>query len=72
MIFQEECRRGTGWDKPLDNESKDAWRRWLKSLPHLKDIWIPRCYKFDIQDIMTDMMGLHHVAFVYDKAKLAP
>ncbi|XP_045122645.1 uncharacterized protein LOC123511096 [Portunus trituberculatus] len=96
MIFQEECRRGTGWDDPQANESKEAWRRWLRGLPHLKDIRIPRCYQHDIEstttDIqlhhfsdasqrvygavsylrLTDMMGLHRVAFVYGKAKLAP
>ncbi|XP_045104409.1 uncharacterized protein LOC123499943 [Portunus trituberculatus] len=96
MIFQEECRRRTGWDELLADESKDAWRRWLRGLPHLEGIRIPRCYQHDIKDTISDIqlhhfcdasqraygavsylritgvMGVHYVAFVYGKAKLAP
>ncbi|XP_045118426.1 uncharacterized protein LOC123508647 [Portunus trituberculatus] len=59
MIFQEECRRRTGWDEKLADKTMTAWRRWLTDLPYLTRIRVPRCYRHESTGSTTDVQ-LHH------------
>ncbi|XP_041850911.1 uncharacterized protein LOC121646099 isoform X2 [Melanotaenia boesemani] len=43
-MLQEMCKHGTGWDDPLTDELKPAWRKWKDDLQNLEKIIIPRCY----------------------------
>ena len=45
IIFQEECKRGTGWDEPMAEQSRTAWRRWLEELHYLSRVRVSRCYQ---------------------------
>ena len=38
-------KRNLGWDEPIAEAELEQWRFWLKGLPVLKSIEIPRCFK---------------------------
>ena len=42
-ILQEMCRRGLGWDDPVPEALRPSWDQWLKELPQLESLRIPRC-----------------------------
>ena len=43
ILFQSECKRGTGWDDPLSEETVTKWNRWSQELPVLEELGIGRC-----------------------------
>ena len=45
MIFQELTRLGLGWDEPIPQHLEAKWIRWMKDLPMLEKMYIPRCIK---------------------------
>ncbi|XP_055589815.1 uncharacterized protein LOC129741996 [Uranotaenia lowii] len=45
VILQEIWRAGTAWDEAIDNDPFRKWLQWLKVLPNLEDIRIPRCFR---------------------------
>ena len=44
LLFQELCRRGTGWDEKLDESMKIKWRLCNKVLKGIENVSIPRWY----------------------------
>ncbi|XP_045130684.1 uncharacterized protein LOC123515864 [Portunus trituberculatus] len=44
LIFQDECRRQAGWDKPLTEPNVALWRKWLGDWNGREEVRIPRCY----------------------------
>ncbi|XP_053699242.1 uncharacterized protein LOC128746219 [Sabethes cyaneus] len=45
ILLQEIWRSGVGWDDPIATKEWDKWRLWLKILPRIESIRIPRCYR---------------------------
>ena len=42
LIFQDSWCRGVGWDELLPDDLGTRWSNWLKLLPGLRDVCIPR------------------------------
>ena len=42
LIFQDSFCRGVEWDELLPDDLGTRWRNWVKLLPHLRDVHIPR------------------------------
>jgi hypothetical protein len=42
LIFKDSWYRGVGWDELLPDDLGSRWRDWVKLLPHLLDVHIPR------------------------------
>ncbi|XP_045106667.1 uncharacterized protein LOC123501727 [Portunus trituberculatus] len=62
MIFQEECRRRTGWDEKLADKTMTAWRSDASQ----------HAYGVVSYLRMTNAEGAHEISFACGKAKLAP
>ena len=45
QILQKLCLEKLSWDDPISDEMRESWRNWLKMLPSLSSLQIPRCYK---------------------------
>ena len=59
ILLQELCRKGLSWHETIPSEAKEAWRSWLRKLPLLAEIELPRCFKSDeFGEIKT--CQLHH------------
>lgn len=58
FILQELCRLKLGWDDKIPDEYESVWLRWLKDLPELSQLSIPRCYK--PPDFLVKSNELHH------------
>ena len=59
MIFQDECRRGKGWDEPLSEDNKQRWLNWLRDLSELRHFKIERCLLPSNPDQVVEI-ELHH------------
>lgn len=59
ILLQQIWRSGVQWDEEIDSEAYDKWLIWLKVLPRVEQVRIPRCY--NSQDLMneTDEVQLH-------------
>lgn len=44
-ILQEMCRDGCKWDDPLPGSLKPWWEQWLRDLPQLDNLKVPRCFR---------------------------
>lgn len=38
LLLQMLCRKGVGWDDPLQESERSQWKRWLADLPKLQAI----------------------------------
>ena len=47
FILQELSRLQLCWDEPVPERERQKWREWLKVLPSLREVSIPRCVKSD-------------------------
>ena len=45
LLLQMLCRKGVGWDDPLQESDKLQWKRWLADLPKLQAVRVNRCFK---------------------------
>ena len=45
ILLQEMCRRKLDWDEVIPDDQLQKWEAWLRELPLLDQIEIPRCYK---------------------------
>ena len=45
LLLQDLCKQGRSWDKLLNEDEADDWKKWLRSLPHLSKLQIKRCLK---------------------------
>ena len=45
LLLQDLWREGFPWDQQIPEPYYSLWSKWLKSLPHIVTIRIPRCYK---------------------------
>ena len=44
-VLQELCRMQLSWDSEIPESERIKWHNWLKALPSLRAVRIPRCYK---------------------------
>ena len=45
LLLQMLCRKGVGWDNPLQKRDKLQWKRWLADLPKLQAVRVNHCFK---------------------------
>ncbi|XP_058827306.1 uncharacterized protein LOC131687250 [Topomyia yanbarensis] len=45
VLLQEIWRTGVNWDEKVNQTSFDKWQTWLKLLPEIENLQIPRCYR---------------------------
>ncbi|XP_055527406.1 uncharacterized protein LOC129720022 [Wyeomyia smithii] len=45
VLLQEIWRAGVQWDEKISGSLHDKWSRWLKVLPYVETIRIPRCHR---------------------------
>ncbi|XP_053691197.1 uncharacterized protein LOC128739725 [Sabethes cyaneus] len=45
VTLQEVWRIGLKWDEQITGKQLESWRTWIKLLPKLENIRIPRCYR---------------------------
>lgn len=43
LLLQSLCKQNIQWDDPIPDEAAIKWSRWLKELPNLSRVSIPRC-----------------------------
>ncbi|XP_062713237.1 uncharacterized protein LOC134290188 [Aedes albopictus] len=60
VLLQEIWRSKIGWDEPIDDESLDKWRAWLRVLNQVETVSVPRCYrKVTSSSTVTNEVQLH-------------
>lgn len=45
ILLQEIWRSGVAWDEPIGPKQLEKWKQWLKVLPRIESVRIPRCYR---------------------------
>ncbi|XP_055622578.1 uncharacterized protein LOC129766136 [Toxorhynchites rutilus septentrionalis] len=45
ILLQEIWRSGVTWDEPIASKEWNKWKLWLKVLPRIESVRIPRCYR---------------------------
>ncbi|XP_053685689.1 uncharacterized protein LOC128735222 [Sabethes cyaneus] len=45
VLLQEIWRSGVGWDENIDQKCLAKWQVWLRLLPEIENLKIPRCYR---------------------------
>ena len=61
QILQECWRKGWAWDKPLEGEVLERWKKWKELLPRMAEVKIPRCFiGLDHVDCLEAEIQLHH------------
>ncbi|XP_053692620.1 uncharacterized protein LOC128741069 [Sabethes cyaneus] len=62
VLMQEIWRTGAGWDDNVDQQCYEKWQTWLKFLPEIEHLKIPRCYR--LQTRITSQMEVQLHTFV--------
>ncbi|XP_058827197.1 uncharacterized protein LOC131687160 [Topomyia yanbarensis] len=44
ILIQDMWRSGIKWDDPITVQNFESWQRWVKLIPNLMEIQMPRCY----------------------------
>lgn len=58
ILLQDVWRSGIGWDEQVDYNIFERWQTWLKVLPQIEQISIPRCY-FSAESTDYESVQLH-------------
>ncbi|XP_062715269.1 uncharacterized protein LOC115260558 [Aedes albopictus] len=59
ILLQQIWRSGVQWDDEIDNDAYDKWLTWLKVLPRVEHVKIPRCYNSEFLTNESDEVQLH-------------
>ncbi|XP_062705726.1 uncharacterized protein LOC134287612 [Aedes albopictus] len=59
ILLQQIWRSGVQWDDEIDDEAYDKWLTWLKVLPRVEHVEIPRCYNSEYLTSEADEVQLH-------------
>ncbi|XP_062556893.1 uncharacterized protein LOC134221721 [Armigeres subalbatus] len=59
ILLQQIWRSGVQWDEHIDNDSYEKWLTWLKVLPRVERVRIPRCYSSQYPTREADEVQLH-------------
>ncbi|XP_029719406.2 uncharacterized protein LOC109431964 [Aedes albopictus] len=49
VLLQEVWRSGVQWDEEITDDAFSKWQQWLKLLPEVEQVRIPRCYRSQSQ-----------------------
>ncbi|KAI2662001.1 Isoleucine--tRNA ligase [Labeo rohita] len=71
QIFQELCKDKVNWDEDLSEHILPQWESWLRDLPHLAALKIPRSYLPSDFDESSEI-GQISCSLVIGKARVAP
>lgn len=58
ILLQEIWRSGTGWDDIIKPDLNEKWRTWLRILPMVETVRVPRCYR-QITTMKNTIIQLH-------------
>ncbi|XP_075157968.1 uncharacterized protein LOC142231235 [Haematobia irritans] len=73
VLMQDVWRAKTNWDEPIPNELVQKWTQWVKILPDIQKIKIPRCYLKDLHNYDGVEIQLHtFVDAIGAKTRVAP
>ncbi|XP_058827379.1 uncharacterized protein LOC131687319 [Topomyia yanbarensis] len=59
VLLQEVWRTNVGWDEPILEAQQEKWHRWLRVLPDVENVRVPRCYRFNTSSNSTNNVQLH-------------
>lgn len=59
ILFQEIWRSSIGWDDQIPDHLHDKWEQWLRILPKVQEVTIPRCYRSVITISSETLVQLH-------------
>ncbi|XP_058820084.1 uncharacterized protein LOC131682540 [Topomyia yanbarensis] len=59
VLLQEIWRSGTHWDEAIRSDLFAKWRTWLKLLPEVETVRIPRCYRLTTSTNRNTDVQLH-------------
>ncbi|XP_053956305.1 uncharacterized protein LOC128861956 [Anastrepha ludens] len=77
IIMQNIWRSGVTWDAPVQKDEHEAWQSWVRLLPRIHDVRIPRCYPLasfthDVQlHIFCDASSVAYAAAAYLRATVS-
>ena len=65
LVLQNLCRAGNGWDDEVSGPDLSKWQKWLRDLPKLEQVYLPRCnMPTDFGDVVNRQ--LHHFSDASD------
>ncbi|XP_062565705.1 uncharacterized protein LOC134227988 [Armigeres subalbatus] len=59
ILLQEVWRTGIDWDEPIPENLFERWRTWIRLLPELEKLRIPRCYRQVVLSIEEAAVDMH-------------
>ncbi|XP_058449233.1 uncharacterized protein LOC131429200 [Malaya genurostris] len=59
ILLQEVWRSGVQWDEDINDEAFHKWLKWIKVLPQVENVQVPRCYSLDSSPGDSDDTQLH-------------
>ncbi|XP_065095601.1 uncharacterized protein LOC135717439 [Ochlerotatus camptorhynchus] len=59
ILLQEIWRSGVNWDDPIKNEQWEKWQTWLRVLPQVETVSVPRCYRMKTSTGERNVIQLH-------------
>ncbi|XP_062698793.1 uncharacterized protein LOC109420058 [Aedes albopictus] len=58
-LLQEIWRSGVAWDEPIAQKQMEKWQLWIKVLPRIEAVRIPRCYRSQTTTSEANDIQLH-------------
>ncbi|XP_055615272.1 uncharacterized protein LOC129761561 [Toxorhynchites rutilus septentrionalis] len=59
ILLQDIWRSGIAWDDQIPSLLEDKWKLWIRILPNVKAVQIPRCYRHLTSSTDTNRVQLH-------------
>lgn len=59
IILQDSWRDGQDWNQQINDKQYSMWQHWLRRLPEIEEIEIPRCYLNSIDNYTNAEVQLH-------------
>ncbi|XP_036340046.1 uncharacterized protein LOC118749359 [Rhagoletis pomonella] len=55
IILQDVWRSGVGWDQPIKEEQRNNWFKWVRRIPSINGIRIPRCFSLAFKSKINEL-----------------
>ncbi|XP_055623093.1 uncharacterized protein LOC129766546 [Toxorhynchites rutilus septentrionalis] len=59
VLLQDVWRSGVSWDECIADREWEKWQTWLRLLPNLESLQIPRCYRLSLSIGLCTNIQLH-------------
>ncbi|XP_055586245.1 uncharacterized protein LOC129738941 [Uranotaenia lowii] len=59
ILLQEIWRSGSGWDDEINARLTEKWLTWIETLPNVRQVRIPRCYRTTTSAESSNSIELH-------------